>query len=86
MVDLLQSLGDDYLSIADEIRTQEQWPRDGEPGGSWEVRLPTTLVWLDATNSTLPVDNPQETLDAFPNKRRRNAPHLAENYPSALVP
>jgi hypothetical protein len=59
---------DDYLSIADEIRAQERPPRDGEPGESWEVRLPTTLVWLDTANSSLPVDNRDKKLDAPPGK------------------
>lgn len=59
---------EDYLSIADEIRAQEKPPRDGEPGESWEVRLPTTIVWLDTTNSTLPVENPDTTLDEPPGK------------------
>jgi hypothetical protein len=57
---------EDYLSIAEEIRAQEKPPRDGEPGESWEVRLPTTLVWLDTENSTLPVENPNKRLDAPP--------------------
>lgn len=36
-----------YLSIADEIREMQQGTAGGEPGDSWQVRLPTTLVWLD---------------------------------------
>lgn len=59
---------EDYLSIAEEIRAQEKPPRDGEPGESWEVRLPTTLVWLDTANSTLPVENPKKELDEPPGK------------------
>jgi hypothetical protein len=53
---------DDYLSIAEEIRAQQQPPRDGEPGESWEVTLPTTLIWLDNQNSTMPVEN--STIDS----------------------
>ena len=37
---------------------------DGIRGQSWEVKLPTTLVWLD-TQSTLPT-NPGTTLDPPP--------------------
>jgi hypothetical protein len=36
-----------YLSIAQEIRDQAMPPPDGQPGESWEVVLPTTLLWLD---------------------------------------
>jgi hypothetical protein len=36
-----------YLSVAAEIRDLTQPPPDGEPGESWEARLPTTLRWLD---------------------------------------
>jgi hypothetical protein len=40
--------GDDlYISIATEIHDLTQPPGDGEPGASWEARLPTTLMWLD---------------------------------------
>jgi len=38
----------EYVSIAQEIQAQTGAPDDGEAvGKSWEVRLPTTLVWLD---------------------------------------
>jgi hypothetical protein len=37
----------DYLSAAAEIRDLTQPPPDGEPGESWDVRMPTTLRWLD---------------------------------------
>lgn len=59
---------DEYLSIADEIRAQEKPPRDGIPGESWEVRLPTSLVWLDPGNTTLPVVNQRMQLDPPPGK------------------
>lgn len=36
-----------YLSVAEEIRDLTQPPPDGVPGDSWEVRLPTTLQYLD---------------------------------------
>jgi hypothetical protein len=55
----------DYLSVAAEIEAQQVAPRDGEKGRSWEVRLPTTLVWLD-NDSNLPKRNPNATLDAPP--------------------
>lgn len=45
-----------YLSVAEEIRLQTEMADDGEPGASWEVRLPTTLVWLDPAGA-MPVTN-----------------------------
>ena len=36
-----------YLSVAEEIKAQTQPPKDGIPGESWEVRLPTSLIWLE---------------------------------------
>jgi hypothetical protein len=57
---------DDYISVADEIRAKERPPRDGIPGESWEVRLPTTLVWLDIVNAGLPVENENVELDEPP--------------------
>lgn len=36
-----------YLSIADEIKSMQRGADDGIPIDSWEVRLPTTLVWLE---------------------------------------
>ena len=55
----------DYLSVAAEIMAQQLPPDDGEKRRSWEVRLPTTLVWLD-NDSTLPKINPHPVLDAPP--------------------
>jgi hypothetical protein len=51
-----------YISIADEIRSLTQAPDDGIPLESWEVRLPTTLVWLDPDPS-LPKYNAAPRLD-----------------------
>jgi hypothetical protein len=59
---------EDYLSIAEEVRAMEQAPRDGIAGESWEVRLPTTLVWLDTVRSSLPVEIDKHTLDEPPGK------------------
>jgi hypothetical protein len=55
----------DYLSIAAEIMAQQTPPDDGEKRRSWEVRLPTTLVWLDS-DSALPKVNASPKLDAPP--------------------
>jgi hypothetical protein len=55
----------EYLSVAEEIKNQTTAPADGERRESWEVRLPTTLVWLD-NDGTLPKVNPEPTLDAPP--------------------
>jgi hypothetical protein len=54
-----------YLSIAAEIQAQQSAPVDGEKRESWEVRLPTTLVWLDSDNA-LPKKNPKPALDQPP--------------------
>jgi hypothetical protein len=52
-----------YLSIDKEIRALQLGAPDGVPvGDSWEVRLPTTLVWLQ-NDGTLPV-NPAPTVPA----------------------
>jgi hypothetical protein len=50
-----------YISVAQEIRDLTGAPDDGEPGESWEVRLPTTLVWLDP-DPTLPKHNTRTRL------------------------
>jgi hypothetical protein len=55
----------DYLSIAAEIIAQQLPPEDGEKRRSWEVRLPTTLVWLDDDDS-LPKTNLNPALDTPP--------------------
>jgi len=46
-----------YLSVAEEIRAQQRPVTDGEPGDTWEVRLPTTLLYLEPTGTTLPLVN-----------------------------
>ncbi|EHR69853.1 hypothetical protein BurJ1DRAFT_0980 [Burkholderiales bacterium JOSHI_001] len=56
---------EDYLSIADEIRAMQRRPADGTPAGEpWEVRVPTTLVWLE-NESPLPT-NPAATIGLAP--------------------
>jgi hypothetical protein len=50
----------DYLSIADEIKAQQQRPLDVEVMDAWQVRLPTTLVWLQNPEA-LP-SNPNPTI------------------------
>lgn len=50
----------DYLSIADEIKAQQQRPLDVSVIDSWQVRLPTTLIWLENPDG-LPV-NPSPTI------------------------
>lgn len=49
-----------YISVAQEIRSLTGAPDDGVPGEMWEVKQPTTLVWLD-NDSALPKKN-----DAMP--------------------
>jgi hypothetical protein len=44
-----------YVSIAQEIRDQAEPPPDGEPGESWEVVLPTALMWLEE-DASLPTN------------------------------
>lgn len=41
---------DAYLSVAEETKARQQHPNDGVPVDAWEVRLPTTLVWLENDN------------------------------------
>jgi hypothetical protein len=50
----------DYLSIADEIKAQQQRPLDVEVIDAWQVRLPTTLIWLQNPEA-LP-SNPNPTI------------------------
>lgn len=45
---------ENYISVAAEIKAQSQAPREGQRGESWEVRLPTTLIWLE-NSAGLPV-------------------------------
>ncbi|MGI5197117.1 hypothetical protein ACQEVY_26400 [Streptomyces sp. CA-288835] len=74
---------DAYVSIADEIRALNQAPDEGEPHESWEVRLPTTLIWLDS-DPTLPKVNPHPRLDRPADSRARlcdagGAPTVADD-------
>jgi hypothetical protein len=57
----------DYLSIADEIKAQQQRPIDVTVIDTWQVRLPTTLIWLMNENpdGQLP-KNPSPTIDTTP--------------------
>ena len=55
-----------YLSIADKIRAMQRPPRDGEPGESWEVRLPTTLVYLSPLGTTISLQNDAAELPVIP--------------------
>jgi hypothetical protein len=36
-----------YLWIADEIKAMQQGPLDVTVIDTWQVRLPTTLIWLE---------------------------------------
>jgi hypothetical protein len=51
---------ENYLSIADEIRAQQQRPLDVTVIDTWQVRLPTTLIWLENPDG-LP-KNPNPTI------------------------
>jgi hypothetical protein len=50
----------EYLSIADEIKAQQQRPQDVTVIDAWQVRLPTTLIWLQNPDG-LP-KNPSPTI------------------------
>ncbi len=58
----------DYLSVADEIKAMQQRPIDVTVIDTWQVRLPTTLIWLqnEDPNGQLP-SNPSKTIDVVPN-------------------
>jgi len=58
----------DYLSVADEIKAMQQRPTDVTVIDTWQVRLPTTLIWLQNQdpNGQLP-SNPNKTIDVTPN-------------------
>jgi hypothetical protein len=48
----------DYLSVAQEIQSLQVGPTDGTPvGSSWEVSLPTTLIWAGSDPATLPANS-----------------------------
>jgi hypothetical protein len=56
----------DYLSIAQEIQSLQQGAIDGTPvGSSWEISLPTTLLWAGTDEKTLPT-NSQATIPKPP--------------------
>jgi hypothetical protein len=47
----------DYLSVAQEIQALEQGASDGtQVGSSWEITLPTTLLWAGTDPATLPAN------------------------------
>ncbi|HWZ97030.1 MAG TPA: IPT/TIG domain-containing protein [Candidatus Dormibacteraeota bacterium] len=52
---------ENYLSIADEIKAQQQRPLDVTVIDAWQVRLPTTLIWLKNKKAGLP-SNPSPTI------------------------
>lgn len=54
-----------YVSVAQEIQEQMDAPDDGLPGDAWEVRMPTTLITLDA-DPTLPKCNEARVLVTQP--------------------
>jgi hypothetical protein len=54
-----------YVSLAQEIKDQLVPPEDGEPGESWEAKLPTPFQWLEDPDK-LP-HNERPTLGAEPN-------------------
>ena len=54
----------DYLSIAQEIQAMQVGATDGTPvGSSWEISLPTTLLWAGTDPTTLPT-NPNAKIPA----------------------
>lgn len=54
---------EEYISVAQEISDLTRGSSDGEPLESWEVKLPTTLVWLDS-DSAMPKTNKTNRLTA----------------------
>jgi hypothetical protein len=52
------------LSIADEIKSMQQGPLDVTVIDTWQVKLPTTLLWLENPDG-LP-KNPNPTIDTIP--------------------
>ncbi len=54
-----------YVSIAQEIADALGAPDEGEPLDMWEVKLPTTLVWLDS-DSDIPKHNQARRLKGTP--------------------
>jgi hypothetical protein len=54
-----------YVSVAREIQEMRGAPDEGVPGDLWEVKQPTTLVWLD-NDSALPKHNDRRRLTGTP--------------------
>jgi hypothetical protein len=60
----------DYLSIAQEIEALEKGATDGTPiSPSWQISLPTTLLWAGTDTKTLPT-NGAATIPAPPTPAR----------------
>jgi hypothetical protein len=57
-----------YISVAEEIKAQHEAPQDGDRGESWEVRLPTTLIWLENQAGLPEKPKAQQELDKPPGK------------------
>lgn len=55
---------ENYLSIADEIKATQQRPIDVTAIDTWQIRLPTTLIWLE-NEAGLP-KNQNPTIDITP--------------------
>jgi hypothetical protein len=55
---------ENYLSIADEIKAAQQRPIDVTVIDTWQVRLPTTLIWLENQAGLPRNENP--TIDTTP--------------------
>ena len=58
------ALDPDYLSLADEIKASQRAPDKAERGEWWDVKLPTSLVWLDGA-AALP-EKPKEERELGP--------------------
>ncbi len=58
-----------YISVAEEIKAQHRAPDDGVHGESWDVRLPTALVWLENEVKLPEKPNGSRELDEPPGKK-----------------
>jgi hypothetical protein len=56
----------DYLSIADEIKAMQQRPLDVTVIDTWQVVLPTTLIWLENPDGLPKNPNPTITYPFVP--------------------
>jgi hypothetical protein len=74
-----------YVSIAQEIQEMVGSRDDGVPGDLWEVRLPTSLVWIDP-NSDLPKCNTALKLAGTPSEDLCGASCAAQPAPPAPTP